>query len=244
MRSGRILGHFFKNGSSMPIKVKEAQYGIALRGFTLEELDTANLQTCAAFAGINHDKGVGFLCHLNSPTSASQLLPEIVKDLEQAGLSLDDFQLYTASGLVPWLWIFIFAGVPAASLQQILPFCTVTVSFWTVYPFGACCVAVYFFAKRIGLSFALWRLDASTIGRKFIGYAYYGSVLGRRRGRVSINVNEYAKEEPEITPYNSQKSDRTYSPPSNKEEKRALGSATSKQLAAFAGDAANSTAVV
>lgn len=216
----------------MSIKVREAQYGIAIREYTSCELDTASLQTCVAFAGVNREKGIGFLCHLNSPKCASKLLPELIKDLRHAGLNLHDFKLYTASGLNTWPWIFVVTALSAGLLQNIFALCKQPVASWMLYTVGACIAAGYFFSKRIGLWFALRRLGASAIERKFIGYAYCGTV-GRSRGRVLVDISKQGEEEPKLRHYKAEKLESTYAPPSDKNDKRAACSATQVQLEAL-----------
>lgn len=123
----------------MTVKVRENQYAIGLRGQSSSELDTANLETCIAFAGINKKAGVVFLCHINSPDSAVTLVPLIVAHLKKRQLCLDDFTLYTASGISPWVIVLpatiyaFFASIdnnPGYVVAPIIALVTGTVMWW------------------------------------------------------------------------------------------------------------------
>lgn len=207
----------------MTVRVREAQYAIGLRGESSSKLVTANLQTCIAFSGINHEKGVVFLCHLNSPWCAGKLLPSLVADLKKRGLCLNDFKLYTSIGVNPWpmvvaATIFIDALLLSLCKLPIFSFASLL-----VFLLATAISVIYFHLKRLGLYVTLRRARAHKIERRFLGYKFLIPIFFR--SRVCVDANLEVKVLPKVRRYCANAGDRRYLPSSDTTEKKAKGSA-------------------
>jgi len=96
--------------------VRQRQFIVALKGDDENTLVTENIYTCMAFAGIDEDKGVVFLCHLNT-FNCARGLPQLVDELRKHVNDLSGFKLYTVAGLHPFVgWAFLAAAPVLAVL--------------------------------------------------------------------------------------------------------------------------------
>ncbi|MFM0364525.1 hypothetical protein [Paraburkholderia sediminicola] len=198
--------------AEVTVKVKEAQYAIGLRGERSAKLNTANIETCVAFAGINSEKGVVFLCHLNSPWCASKLLPLLIADLERLGLSLNDFNLYTSSTVSPWPLSLVASYAACAILPPALGHIGISVNGWQVFLAAFVAWTAYWHSKRIGLSVALWFAKAYKVKRRFLGYKSLAP--GAIRSQVCVDANPLVALPPKVRRYCANSGDRRYAPAS------------------------------
>jgi hypothetical protein len=193
------------------VKIKEEQYAIGLRGEPSSKLQTANIQTCIAFSGINREKGVAFLCHINSPCGASKILPVLVADLKERGLSINDFNLYTSIGVSPWLVTLATAAVLASIGLHVI-----SLAPWVVLLGAGLVSLIYWNLKPIGLWFALSCMRV-VANHEFLGYEFH--LPGRRRCRVSVDANPADEQSPVVETYFHVVSDCDYTPPSSGNQK-------------------------
>ena len=167
-----------------------------------------------------------FLCHLNTPKCAWNLLPSLVTDLEKLGLSLNDFKLYTSSGVNPWPMIVVGAITVASYVPKVLGPFGISITGLTVFLVMGVGSAAYFHLKRIGLWVALWRAKGLRAERKFLGYAF--TIPGVVRSHVCVTANPLVEVAPKVRRYCTNGVDRLggrYSAPSVKTEMKAKGSA-------------------
>ncbi|MGF6875805.1 hypothetical protein [Paraburkholderia sp. MM5477-R1] len=200
----------------MTVKVREAQYGIGLRDEPNAKLQTKNIQTCIGFAGINAAKGVAFLCHLNSPRCGWELLPMIVADLNNRGLQLNEFKLYTSIGVSPWFAISCTVPVVAGIGLSVLP-----IAPWVVITGAVVTSTLYWNLKVLGLWAGLWRVKAFKVKRKFLGFKFH--IPGSRRVFVRVDAEPEVEQQPEADWYVHNAEDDEYTPPSG--SRKANGSA-------------------
>lgn len=83
------------------IDVKQREWAVASRG---SKLYSEYFSTCVAFAGVERQTGVVFLCHFDSPVSVLAF-DDLVEHLKKHVKDLSNFELYTAASVSPWVWL-------------------------------------------------------------------------------------------------------------------------------------------
>jgi hypothetical protein len=116
-KQDRWLGQHSKPlAFNMAKTVRQRQFRICDTADAERSLVTENIHTCMAFAGVHEEKGIAFLCHLNTVKCANSL-PELVDELRKRVDSedLSGFKLYTVAGVHPFLgWACLAAAVVLA----------------------------------------------------------------------------------------------------------------------------------
>lgn len=85
-------------------KVRQRDFKIARRGTGTTILQTENICTCTAFAGLNVSSGIGFLAHFDTPCSTS-LIEKMAADLGKHVKDYNGFEFQIISGLDGYLGI-------------------------------------------------------------------------------------------------------------------------------------------
>jgi len=85
------------------VAVRQREYALGERGTTSSRLRTGNISTCMAFAGVDEEKGLVFLCHLDG-FWCMPALKELANELQSRGDDLAGFRLYSVAGVDPWVW--------------------------------------------------------------------------------------------------------------------------------------------
>lgn len=97
MKSGDIKRGVEKKMTTVE-KVRQGEFKIARRDTDTTILQTENICTCTAFAGLNASKGIGFLAHFDTPCSTS-LIKQMAADLDEHVNDYEGFEFQVISGL-------------------------------------------------------------------------------------------------------------------------------------------------
>jgi hypothetical protein len=163
--------------SREPVKVRQRQFAIGLRGTNSSALETDNILPCTGLVGIDAQAGVVFLFHLDPCVCRSPIGPAI-DELKSHVNDLKAFQLYTFSSFSP-------LGIGFISLALTLIFHLINlISHW--FELSWLGAVICFFLSALGFSFTrlcLWyqlrnlkEIDSKVVSLASSGCGIYGRI--------------------------------------------------------------------
>ena len=153
------------------IAVRQRAYALLTPSSLATKLETRKINFCTAFVGVNKEKGIAFLCHLDVPTSTNAI-DEICEALRTEHGGMDGFELYAVSRFGPFkrslfalgiVWFFWeIVGFNSAALALITSIASLVTLWLFLWPqLMMYCAAWRHFKKKVA-----WR-SPKGIGRIF-----------------------------------------------------------------------------
>lgn len=165
----------------MTLNVRQRQFAIGKRGSSVSTVDTAYLGPRIAFYGVDAERGLVFLSHLDFHAVG---LDRLISDLkEHTEGDLSGFEVYLTTGMSWWFRLLI-AALGGCVAKLVVPH-----SRWSVYGavFTAVGATILFFWSQITLYYYLRKSKTFSIGH--IRHLKTKRPLGFRRSGVKLDAN-------------------------------------------------------
>ena len=180
------------------IAVRQRAYALLTPSSVETKLETRRISFCTAFVGVNKEKGIAFLCHLDLPTSTNAI-DEICEALRTKHGGMHGFELYAVSRLGPFkrsllalafVWMFWeILGFDGAAISLVTSIASVVTLWLLLWPQAMIYSAAWrHFKKKVA-----WR-NPKGIGRIF---ATIG-VQVNLKSDLSVNAYWDAQDEPKV----------------------------------------------